>query len=171
MGPPCEYMPSPVVRLVHPASICPLPLSDWSFLHHCQAPPAPRRPFRGPPCSRSAALWTPGRTSTCARGTWSPGPPPSGMPPVWSPPSGAPPPYGHLPRVRPPYSHLPRVRSPCTVTSLGCAPPYGHLPRVRPTYEYKQTLTATYMSQPRTRGGGLYFAFVRPSARHSDTFV
>eukprot|EP00976_Prorocentrum_cordatum_P068195 1179037-Prorocentrum_minimum.AAC.1 len=32
IGPACGHMPSPLVRLVHPAGICPLPSSDWSLL-------------------------------------------------------------------------------------------------------------------------------------------
>eukprot|EP00976_Prorocentrum_cordatum_P091436 1188532-Prorocentrum_minimum.AAC.1 len=32
IGPPCGHMPSPLVRMVHPAGICPLLSSDWSTL-------------------------------------------------------------------------------------------------------------------------------------------
>eukprot|EP00976_Prorocentrum_cordatum_P077953 1182901-Prorocentrum_minimum.AAC.1 len=39
-------MPSPLVRLVHPASICPLPSSDWSILRVYALSPRPIGPLR-----------------------------------------------------------------------------------------------------------------------------
>eukprot|EP00976_Prorocentrum_cordatum_P047196 953238-Prorocentrum_minimum.AAC.1 len=43
---PCGFMPSPLVRLVHPSGICPLPWSDGSALRVYALSPRPI----GPPC-------------------------------------------------------------------------------------------------------------------------